>query len=119
MPEKETITLQSLHPRIKRELKTIKAMIRLYCKAHHNQGKDLCESCQELQTYSIKRLANCPFQENKTTCGSCNVHCYKPSMKKKVIDVMRYSGPRIMLHHPVLALAHLLDEKRSVRKNEE
>ena len=119
MHENEPTTPQAVSPRIKREIKTIKAMIRIYCKAHHNKEKELCESCQKLQTYSIKRLENCPFQEQKTTCGTCNVHCYKTSMKKEVIDIMRYSGPRMMLHHPVLALAHLLDEKRSLSKNEE
>ena len=116
---KETTRQPSLHPRMQREVKTIKAMIRLYCKAHHHRGGNLCESCHELQTYSIQRLANCPFQDKKTTCGACTVHCYKPSMKKKVLDVMRYSGPRMMLHHPVLALSHLLDEKRSINRSEE
>ncbi|NNK93108.1 MAG: nitrous oxide-stimulated promoter family protein [Desulfobacterales bacterium] len=119
MRENEPPRTQSFSPRIKREIKTIKAMIRIYCKAHHNGGKNLCENCQKLQNYSITRLANCPFQEHKTTCGTCSVHCYKTSMKKEIIDIMRYSGPRMMLHHPVLALAHLLDEKRSVSKNEE
>lgn len=116
MRETEPLRTQSFSPRIKREIKTVKAMIRIYCKAHHKKKKTLCENCQKLLSYSIQRLANCPFQEQKTTCGTCNVHCYKTSMKEEIIDIMRYSGPRMMLHHPVLALAHLLDEKRSVSK---
>jgi hypothetical protein len=32
-------------------------------------------------------------------------------MKKRIKAVMRYSGPRMMLHHPFLAITHLFDEK--------
>lgn len=57
------------------------------------------------------------FQEHKPTCGSCSVHCYKPSMKKRIIEVMRYSGPRMIFHHPLLACAHLVDQKRCKNKD--
>jgi hypothetical protein len=33
-------------------------------------------------------------------------------MRERVKAVMRYSGPRMMLRHPVLALFHLADEWR-------
>jgi hypothetical protein len=35
-------------------------------------------------------------------------------MKKKIVEVMRYAGPRMLLHHPILAIQHLIDEKRTV-----
>jgi len=34
-------------------------------------------------------------------------------MKTQIIEVMRYAGPRMIFHHPFLAVAHLLDEKCS------
>jgi hypothetical protein len=108
---------RTMHPRLVRELKTVRAMIRIYCKAHH-RSSDLCEHCAELLEYAERRLSNCPFQEQKPTCGKCTVHCYKPEMRKKIIEVMRFSGPRMMLHHPILAIAHLSDEKRSVKPEE-
>ena len=103
-------------PRIKRELATVAAMIRIYCRAHHESTGELCSACGKLNAYAIKRLHNCTFQDQKPTCANCPVHCYKPSMKQKIITVMRYSGPRMMLYHPYLALRHLLDGKQTTDK---
>jgi 23S rRNA C2498 (ribose-2'-O)-methylase RlmM len=99
-------------PRIKREKKTIDAMVRLYCRKHHGTDGELCQECSELHDYAMLRLSMCPFQENKSTCGKCLVHCYKPDMKEKVAKVMRYSGPRMLLHSPVLALHHIFDGRK-------
>ena len=100
--------------RIRRELKTVQKMIRLYCREHHKPASALCQDCRELALYAEKRLLNCPFQEHKSTCSKCAIHCYKPQMKQKIVEVMRYAGPRMLLHHPFLAIQHLIDEKRSV-----
>ncbi len=54
-------------PRIRREKKTVDAMIKLYCRKHHEADGELCPECQELHDYALLRLTNCPFQENKTT----------------------------------------------------
>ena len=99
-------------PRIQREKKTIDAMIHLYCRKHHKTKKELCPECNELYDYAMLRLSKCPFQEEKPTCGKCLVHCYKPDMKTKVTKVMRYSGPRMLLYHPLLALHHVFDGRK-------
>lgn len=106
-------TMAESDKRINREIKTARAMIKLYCRAHHHTLTKLCDDCLKLETYAVRRLTACPFQEKKTTCGKCSVHCYKPAMKEKIIEVMRYSGPRMIFRHPILALAHLLDAKCS------
>jgi hypothetical protein len=100
------------HPRIIREKKTIEHMVHLYCKKHHGTHGELCVDCTEFLTYSKLRLDKCPFQENKSTCGKCLVHCYNPEMKAKVRVIMRYSGPRLLLYHPSLALHHLWDGRK-------
>lgn len=105
-----------MHPRIKRENKTIALMIVIYCRDNHNPKDELCEECSELLVYARLRLKQCPFQEGKTTCGKCKVHCYKPAMRSKVREVMRYAGPRMTWKHPVLALGHLLDGLRTKPK---
>jgi len=97
------------HPRIIREKKTIKAMVSIYCKAKHNTRNAPCPECNQFFEYAKTRLENCPFQENKTTCGKCRIHCYKPDMRDKVKAIMRYSGPRMLLHHPGLAMHHAID----------
>ncbi len=104
-----------VHPRLQRELKTVTAMIAIYCRDHHARSRQLCQACRELNEYAAKRLANCVFQQNKPTCGTCSIHCYKPAMKKHIIEVMRYSGPRLLFRHPILACAHLLDERRAIK----
>ena len=97
--------------RIDEEKKTVEQMIRLYCR-HKEGNSELCASCAELLEYSHKRLSMCRFGENKRTCRQCPVHCYKPSMRERMRDVMRYAGPRMMLYHPMAALRHLWREAR-------
>jgi len=103
-------------PRMKRERKTVEVMIRYYCKKKHSEEEDLCEYCTELMDYAFKRLQECPFQENKTICAKCPVHCYKPSLRAKIREVMRYSGPRMIYKHPYLAIRHLIDRRRKEPK---
>jgi len=94
---------------MKRESQTAEAMISIYCRDHHPTRGELCDKCQELLAYARLRLKNCPFQENKTTCGNCPIHCYKPKMREKIREVMRYAGPRMIRHHPLLAIGHMID----------
>lgn len=100
------------HPRILRERRTVEAMIRLHCRGRHGTP-ELCPSCRELLVYADARAAKCPFQEKKTTCAKCPVHCYRPEMRERIREVMRYAGPRMLWRHPVLALLHLLDGRRA------
>lgn len=100
------------HPRLKREAKTVAEMIALYCRNLHHQRRGLCAECGELQDYARERLVKCPFQEGKTVCSKCNVHCYKPEMREKIRNVMRYSGPRMLYTHPLMAVLHLNDRRR-------
>jgi hypothetical protein len=100
------------HPRMKRERNTVETMIGLYCHEQHGTGNGLCRDCASLQNYSRQRLQKCPFQEGKTTCARCPVHCYKPQMRARIRAVMRYAGPRMLVRHPVMALQHMADGLR-------
>ncbi|MCI5133019.1 MAG: nitrous oxide-stimulated promoter family protein [Candidatus Electrothrix sp. EH2] len=104
--------------RIQREGDTVALMIRQYCRLRHGSDRELCADCRELLNYAEQRLAQCPFQENKTTCGKCRVHCYKSTMRKKIRKVMRTVGPRMLLTNPVIALRHAVDgiRKEPVQK---
>jgi superfamily II helicase len=95
-----------------REQRTVEAMIDLYCREQHATEAALCTECAALRDYARQRLARCPFQENKTTCARCPVHCYKRQMRDQIREVMRYSGPRMLTRHPILALMHLVDGRR-------
>lgn len=102
--------------RIHREKKTIKAMIQLYCTHHHPPHSPLCADCQSLYEYALLHLDRCPFQHAKPTCAQCSIHCYSSEQRMKIQTVMRFAGPRMLLHHPILTLAHLIDPLRSRQK---
>ena len=99
-------------PRIRREKRTVGAMIELYCSEEHGGAHPLCADCGELHDYAMQRLDHCPFGEAKTTCVNCAVHCYKPEMRARVRVVMRAAGPRMIWKHPVLAVRHVLDGRK-------
>ena len=99
--------------RMQREAKTVEVMIRRYCRDKHGSSQgELCDQCQELLDYAYLRLTHCPFQDGKTTCGKCPVHCYKPGMRQEIQEVMRYVGPKMVLTNPLMALSHALDGLR-------
>jgi hypothetical protein len=100
------------HPRMTRERKTIEAMVGIYCRDNHYSKGELCTECVELLDYAQFRLDRCPYQEGKTTCANCPIHCYQPDQREKVREIMRYSGPRMMTRHPILTLYHFLDGRR-------
>jgi len=96
------------------EFRTIGAMVEIYCRAHHPRkpSKGVCAACQEFLTYAETRLDRCPYGQGKPTCNKCPVHCYKPHMKQKAREIMLYSGPRMLLPHPIMAIKHLLAERQ-------
>jgi len=102
--------------KLKREKKTLEAMIRLYCRENHHNKQQVCQECQELLNYAYTRVEKCPLGDKKTTCAKCSIHCFKPEYKDKIKLVMRYSGPKMAYQHPLLALFHLLDSRPKERK---
>jgi hypothetical protein len=96
---------------MQRERLTIDIMITMFCQDVHGESK-LCPQCRELHDYAQKKLDKCPFQEGKTSCVKCPVHCYQPEMRERVRAVMRHSGPKMIYRHPILAIAHLIDGRR-------
>jgi hypothetical protein len=95
-----------------RELATIRAMLRMYCADHHGRAAEACATCAPLLDYATRRLERCVFGDAKPTCANCRVHCYNAAMREQVRLVMRYAGPRMLLRHPVLGIAHLIDGRR-------
>jgi len=98
---------------MRREHRTIEAMIGLFCRGCHGGKDELCDECLELLEYARKRLDRCPCKEAKPACSRCPVHCYRPDMRHRIRQVMKYSGPRMLYRHPFLALVHLMDARRN------
>ena len=103
-----------------KEQYVVEEMIRLYSRKNHPKEKrqegKTCPDCQRLLDYAKQRSQKCPFMEEKTFCANCKVHCYKPKMREQIRQVMRFSGPRMLLYHPFLAIWHLVCSKRESKK---
>jgi hypothetical protein len=100
------------HPRIERECKTLEAMIRILCRDRHGTNGELCGDCKGLLAYATKRLDKCSFGKDKPACAHCPIHCYRPDMRVRIRELMRYASPRMIWRHPVLAACHFIDGRR-------
>lgn len=92
---------------------TIKKMVTLYCNHKHDSKDGLCQDCRNLLEYAWERLESCKHSQNKPTCGKCPIHCYKPDMRERVRNVMRYAGSRMIIYHPLDALKHIFHSLKS------
>lgn len=104
-----------------KEKQIVDLMLRIYCKYKHTGEKHeekLCEECEKLRAYARTRVDKCPFMETKTFCSNCRVHCYRKDMREKIRDVMRFSGPRMLFYHPVMAVKHVLTTVREKKRLE-
>lgn len=118
-----------------KEQRVVYEMIALYCRKNHadqkihpeskaragNEGygrkqEELCPECRKLSDYAQARSEHCPFMEQKTFCANCKIHCYKPEMREQIRRVMRFSGPRMLLYHPILAVWHLVCSIREKKR---
>ena len=99
-----------------REKRMVSQMIALYCRKKHHTRGDLCPQCAALDAYAKMRADKCPFMETKTFCSNCRIHCYKPDMRAKIREVMRFAGPRMILHHPVAAIRHVVETEKEQRR---
>ena len=99
-----------------REKRMVSQMIALYCRKKHHTRGDLCPQCAALDAYAKMRADKCPFMETKTFCSNCWVHCYSPDMRAKIREVMRFAGPRMILHHPVSAIRHVVETRKEQRR---
>lgn len=111
---------ESVERKRQREKQVVREMIGLYCRGRHGTKKGaLCASCAALAAYAEARSDRCPFMESKTFCSNCKVHCYQPDMREAIRQVMRYSGPRMLFHHPGMAIRHGLESRAEKRRWEE
>lgn len=108
-----------------REKALVSEMIALYCRKQHRGKSGLCSECAALDAYARQRSDKCPFMETKTFCSNCKVHCYEHAdpkiggeMREKIRVVMRYSGPRMIFHHPVAAIRHVVETKKEKKRLE-
>ena len=114
--------MNNIEKKRQKEQYVVEEMIRLYCRKNHLKGKrqagQMCPVCQELSDYAKLRSQKCPFMEEKTFCVNCKVHCYKPEMRERIRQVMRFSGPRMLFTHPIIATKHVIETKKEKKRLE-
>lgn len=108
---RENVNVKKENRRLRRERKTVLAMVEMYCRHHHGK-ENLCDECGALAAYADRRLDLCPYGVGKPSCANCPIHCYRPDPRERMREVMRFAGPRMIFRHPYLAIMHLVDERR-------
>lgn len=94
--------------RIDSEKRVVSHMIRLYCK-HKLNMEEPSDEYRALEAYAHKRLDGCKFGDKKPACKRCQIHCYRPDMREKIRDIMRWAGPRMLIYDPIAAIRHLFN----------
>lgn len=97
------------HSEANKDLKTLEAIGRIYCSAHHDGEKDaagLCPSCREAVDATIARVEACPFG-HEGNCQDCTVHCQRGEAQQRIREIMAYSAPRMLLRHPAMTARYL------------
>ena len=111
--------MQTIEEKRLQEKEIVSKMIQIYCSKKHGSKDGLCKECEELDTYAQMRSDKCPFIETKTFCSNCKVHCYKPKMREKIREVMKFSGPRMMFHNPILVCKHMMESAKEKKRLKE
>ena len=111
---------------LRRDLKILARFIEVYCGAHHKEADkarvclpklkvealigrsvSVCAPCRKLLAHSFVKRILCPL-DPKPECRRCPEHCYPPGYRRRIREVMKYSGRRLVLRGRLDYLWHLL-----------
>lgn len=116
----------ALDAALNRDLSTLALFISVYCTHKHpgalkapvelkthdlaaitGSTPSLCPSCSKLLAHAFVKRSTCPL-DPKPACKHCPQHCYHPEYRRRIQEVMRYSGRRLVLTGRLDLLARLL-----------
>jgi len=100
----------------KEQIRDIRLLFRfteLYCRLKHDGGKSpfplpdqlrphlrtgapLCPDCSDFMAYALSKRSRCPL-DPKPSCKHCHIHCYSADYRKRVREIMSFSGKRFIL----------------------
>jgi len=120
------VTRYALPRPVLRDLRMLIRFIEIYCTAHHRTADKtpvrlkhldpdaiagrlvrLCPRCARLCMHALTKRTACPLNP-KPSCKHCPQHCYHPTYRAQIREVMRFAGPRIILRGRLDLLVHLL-----------
>lgn len=105
--------------KVSEDKKIISTMISIYCNGNSHKANeenkvkdDICPNCKRLQEYAYSKIDKCPKLKSgkKAICGTCKNNCYMQDdeLSNMMKAVMKYSGPRMILKHPLMTIKHAL-----------
>jgi hypothetical protein len=111
---------------LQHDLKTLALFIQVYCRSKHKElertqvnlrthdlaaitGKTivLCPECTKLLAHAFVKRSHCPH-DPKPMCKHCPNHCYHPTYRAQIRQVMKFSGRKMLLSGRLDYLLHLL-----------
>ena len=110
------------------DLKILARFIELFCRAKHDRNESsqvpvpeilqssgkqrmsLCKECAGLLEHGMAKRALCPLNP-KPSCKNCRIHCYGPEYRRKIREIMAYSGKRMILRGRLDYLWHYYFQK--------
>ena len=111
---------------LRKDLKTLATFIHIYCRYKHESSAKspvnlkthdvtaiagrpipVCEDCARLLAHAFTKRTHCPM-EPKPACKHCPNHCYHPTYRAQIREVMKYSGKKLLLSGRLDYLFHLL-----------
>ncbi|MGI6222337.1 MAG: nitrous oxide-stimulated promoter family protein [Prevotella sp.] len=98
--------MKNSQSKLQRDQQTIRLMIDIYCR-HHLGASKVPQEYQELADYACRRLEHCRWGEQKPACKDCPTHCYAPEKRKRIQEIMRWTGPRMLFYSPRAVMRHL------------
>lgn len=108
--------MKDLAAKREREKALVSEMIALYCKKRHGTKGGLCPECAALAAYARKKERKMPFYGDQDLLLQLPGALLPTGNEGKIRAVMRFSGPRMMLCHPVPALRHVVEEQKEKRR---
>ena len=109
-----------------RDLKTLALFIDVYCRYKHANAERkmvclrshdvatiagrtvvLCPECTKLLAHAFVKRTHCPM-DPKPMCKHCPNHCYHPTYRQQIREVMKFSGRTMVFGGRLDYLFHLL-----------
>jgi hypothetical protein len=111
---------------LQKDLRTPALFIDLYCRYRHADSEKgppdlkthdaqgiagrplrLCADCRKLLAHAFVKRSHCPMHP-KPVCKHCPAHCYHPTYRARIREVMKFSGRKMLLGGRLDYLFHLL-----------
>ena len=99
--------------KLSEEYEIVCEMIDLY---HRTNDRFSDGEISDLRAYIRRELSSCIHGSSKPFCSYCKIHCCEPTMREKIRDIMKFSGPRFIFYRPGMSIKHLLHKSSLIRK---